>query len=433
MYKENKRIPDSNFVKRTATSLLTFFRKPTVNKLTIIVIAISLSTVINAYYRSIQEGIHNGIVALYENHPDIADTLYDVNGFVLNGKSFDKERKAKKTIYESFGTVVVVATTGNVGSGRGTGFMIEVDDTSALIVTNHHVVDQAINKPNEFKITIQTAGSMWKYDAEIIGHDVVSDIAVLRIHKKDNEEWEAAEFADPSDYNTGTPVVVIGHGMSMLWTSTQGHVVYKDRYGMRPYNLMIQTDAVINQGNSGGPMFNLDGKVIGVAQSIYSPGRQVPGWDGVGMAVSVAQVVRSVDYILSPQYSAKGYVPYVDFPFTLGSLKLEDVIDIAKEDRYYSFFDYPPTGAPVPGKVEPKKSVGELAGFLQGDLLLEINGEEARNSFKVLRETLKAFPGDVWTVKVRRGEEEIYIDVAMREVDMGPLIAAINARDKGAR
>ena len=433
MYKENKRIPDSNFVKRTATSLLTFFRKPTVNKLTIIVIAISLSTVINAYYRSIQEGIHNGIVALYENHPDIADTLYDVNGFVLNGKSFDKERKAKKTIYESFGTVVVVATTGNVGSGRGTGFMIEVDDTSALIVTNHHVVDQAITKPNEFKITIQTAGSMWKYDAEIIGHDVVSDIAVLRIHKKDNEEWEAAEFADPSDYNTGTPVVVIGHGMSMMWTSTQGHVVYKDRYGMRPYNLMIQTDAVINQGNSGGPMFNLDGKVIGVAQSIYSPGRKIPGWDGVGMAVSVGQVVRSIDYILSPQYSAKGYVPYVEFPFKLSSFKLEDVIDIAKEDRYYSFFDYPPTGAPVPGKVEPKKSVGELAGFLQGDLLLEINGEEARNSFKVLRETLKAFPGDVWTVKVRRGEEEIYIDVAMREVDMGPLIAAINARDKGAR
>ena len=433
MYKENKRIPDSNFVRRTWTSLQTFFRKPTVKTLTIILIAISLSTVINAYYRSIQETIHNGIVSIYETHPDIADVLYDVNGFVLNGKDFDKERKAKKTIYEMFGTVVVVATVGDVGSGRGTGFIIEVDDTSALIVTNHHVVDQAINKPNEFKITIQTAGSMWKYDAEIIGHDVVSDIAVLRIHKKDNEEWEAVEFADPSDYNTGTPVVVIGHGMSMLWTSTQGHVVYKDRYGMRPYNLMIQTDAVINQGNSGGPMFNLDGKVIGVAQSIYSPGRQVPGWDGVGMAVSVAQVVRSVDYILSPQYSAKGYVPYVDFPFTLGSLKLEDVIDIAKEDRYYSFFDYPPTGAPVPGKVQPVKTVGELSGFLQGDILLEVNGKESRNSFRVLRETLKAFPGDVWTVKVRRGDEEILIDVAMREVDIGPLIEAINARDKGAR
>jgi len=433
MYKENKRIPDSNFVRRTWTSLQTFFRKPTVKTLTIILIAISLSTVINAYYRSIQETIHNGIVAIYETHPDIADVLYDVNGFVLNGKDFDKERKAKKTIYEMFGTVVVVATVGDVGSGRGTGFIIEVDDTSALIVTNHHVVDQAINKPNEFKITIQTAGSMWKYDAEIIGHDVVSDIAVLKIHKKDNEEWEAVEFADPSDYNTGTPVVVIGHGMSMMWTSTQGHVVYKDRYGMRPYNLMIQTDAVINQGNSGGPMFNLDGKVIGVAQSIYSPGRKIPGWDGVGMAVSVGQVVRSIDYILSPQYSAKGYVPYVEFPFKLSSFKLEDVIDIAKEDRYYSFFDYPPTGAPVPGKVQPVKTVGELSGFLQGDILLEVNGKESRNSFRVLRETLKAFPGDVWTVKVRRGDEEILIDVAMREVDIGPLIEAINARDKGAR
>jgi|TARA_R110002074_G_scaffold316885_1_gene487382 S1-C subfamily serine protease len=433
MYKENKRIPDSNFVKAAWTSLLTFFRKSTVKTITIVVIAISLSTVINAYYRSIQESIHSGIVALYDNHPTIADALYDINGFVLNGKDFDQERKAKRTIYEGFGTVVVVATTSTAGAGRGTGFIIEVDDTSALIATNHHVVDQAINKPNEFKVTIQTAGSMWKYDAEIVGYDIISDIAIVKIYKQDNEEWEAIEWAEKDDYNTGTPVVVIGHGMSMMWTSTQGHVVYKDRYGMRPYNLMIQTDAVINQGNSGGPMFNLDGKVIGVAQSIYSPGRKIPGWDGVGMAISVDQARRSIDYILSPQYSAKGYVPYVDFPFVLGSFKLEDVKDIEKEDRYYSFFDYPPIGAPIPGKKVPVKSVGELAGFLQGDILLEINGEEARNSFKVLRETLKAFPGDVWTVKIRRGEEEIYIDVAMREVDIKPLIAAINARDKGAR
>ena len=433
MYKEQKRISDSSFVKKAWTSLLTFFRKPKVKTISIVLIAISLSTIINAYYRTIQENIHDGIVALYETHPDIADVLYEVNGFVLNGKGFDNERKAKKTIYEGFGTVVVVASVGELGSGRGTGFIIEVDDTSALIVTNHHVVDQVINSPTEFKVEIQTAGSMWKYDAEIVGYDVIADIAVLRIHKQDDEEWEAAEFAEPDDYSTGTPVVVIGHGMSMMWTATQGHVVYKDRYGMRPYNLMIQTDAVINQGNSGGPMFNIDGKVIGVAQSIYSPGRKIPGWDGVGMAVSVEQVTRSINYILSPQYSAKGYVPYVEFPFTLGSFKLEDVKDIPKEDRHYSFFNYPPIGAPIPGQTVPVKSVGELAGLVQGDILLEINGENVRNSFKVLRETLKAFPGDVWTVKIKRGEEEIYIDVAMREVDIEPLIAAINARDKGSR
>jgi len=93
MYKENKRIPDSNFVKTAWTSLLTFFRKSTVKTITIVVIAISLSTVINAYYRSIQESIHSGIVALYDNHPTIADALYDINGFVLNGKDFDQTIK----------------------------------------------------------------------------------------------------------------------------------------------------------------------------------------------------------------------------------------------------------------------------------------------------------------------------------------------------
>tara|TARA_B110001454_G_scaffold213192_1_gene230987 strand:+ start:458 stop:1759 length:1302 start_codon:yes stop_codon:yes gene_type:complete len=411
-----------------------FFKKPYVKTVSLIIITVTLSTVINSYYRNIQENIHDGIVSLYDDYPTLADGLYDINGFLLNGKNFDQERKSKRTIYESFGAVVIVnaIAPGNpemqTMAGRGTGFIIETDETSAIIVTNYHVVDAIIDNPATFKVEIGTAGSMWKYDAEIIGYDQVSDIAVLKILKKDNEEWEAVEFADPDDYATGTPVVVIGHGMGMLWTATQGHVVYKDRYGMRPYNLMVQVDAVINQGNSGGPVFNLEGKVIGVAQSIYSPGRKVPGWDGVGMAISVAALKRSVDYIRSPEYIAKGYVPYVEFPFALGSFELEDVKDIPKEDRHYSYFKYPPVGPPAAGNTEDtrKKTVGELSGLLEGDVLLEIDGEFITNSFKVLRMTLKAFPGDLWKVKVLRGDEEIIVEVAMRELDMQLLWDALN-------
>ena len=210
----------------------------------------------------------------------------------------------------------------------------------------------------------------------------------------------------------------------MSWTSTQGHVVYKDRFGMRPYNLMLQVDAVINQGNSGGPIFNDRGQVIGVAQSIYSPGRSVPGWDGVGMAVSVEQVRRSVDYIRSPQYNAKGYVPYVDFPFKLGSFLFEEIKDIPDEDRHYAYFDY------SDAKPDAVPTVGQLAGFEQGDILIEINGVKVINSFKVLRDTLTAFPGDIWKVTVKRGEELITIDVAMRETDHKALIEAITSREK---
>jgi serine protease Do len=418
-----------------------FFKKPYVKTVSLIIITVTLSTVINSYYRNIQESIHDGIVKLHDVNPTIAEGLYEINGFILNGKNFDQERKAKRTIYEAFGSVVVVNAFApknpelNGLSGRGTGFMIAVDETSATIITNHHVVDAVLDQPDVFELFVQTAGSMWKYtDVEIIGFDPVTDIAVIKIFKQDNEEWEAVDFATDEDYSTGTPVVVIGHGMGMLWNATQGHVTYKDRYGLRPYNLMLQVDAVINQGNSGGPVFNLAGDVIGVAQSIYSPGRQVPGWDGVGIAVSVNQVKRSVDFILSPEYIAKGYVPYIEFPFALGSFELEVVKDIPKEDRHYAYFDYPPIGPPVAGQTEEArvKTVGELSGLLQGDILIEVNGESIPSSFKILRMTLKAFPGDIWTVKVLRGEEEVIVDIAMRELDIKPLYEALS-RQKAAQ
>ena len=413
-----------------------FFKKPFVKTVTILVIAVTLSTVINSYYRNIQESIHKGIVSMYDVYPQVAEGLYEINGWILNGKEFDQERKAKKVIFENFSRVVIMSVFApdnpelNGMSGRGTGFIVGVDDESATIVTNYHVIDAYLDQPDIFKIAVQTASEMWSYDAEIIGYDIITDVAVLKIQKKDNEEWEPIEWGTNENYSSGTPIVIIGHGMSMSWSSTQGHVVYKDRYGMRPYNLVMQLDAVVNQGNSGGPVFNDDGLVIGIVQSIYSPGRKIPGWDGVGMAISVDQVKRSVDYILSPQYDAKGYVPYVEFPFSLGSFKLPEVKDIEKEDRRYAYFDYPPTGSTAAGntEVEREKTVGELAGFEQGDILLEINGETIYNSFKVLRMTITAFPGDLWTVKVRRGEEEIEIEVAMREIDIKTLQDIIKKR-----
>ena len=408
----------------------TFFKKPLVRTTSIVLLAIVLSTITNAYYRDIQEKIHDGIGYIYDKNETIGQAVYDVNAFLLNGNAFDQERRAKDVIYDSFGKVVVLSVFApdnpelNGMSGRGTGFIIDVDETSATIVTNYHVVDAYIDRPEVFKLNVQTAMDMWSYEATVVGYDQVTDIAVIKINKREDEEWEAIEWGTKDDYNTGTPVVVIGHGMSMSWTSTQGHVVYKDRFGMRPYNLMLQVDAVINQGNSGGPIFNDRGQVIGVAQSIYSPGRSVPGWDGVGMAVSVEQVRRSVDYIRSPQYNAKGYVPYVDFPFKLGSFLFEEIKDIPDEDRHYAYFDY------SDAKPDAVPTVGQLAGFEQGDILIEINGVKVINSFKVLRDTLTAFPGDIWKVTVLRGEELITIDVAMRETDHKALITAITSREK---
>ena len=392
-----------------------------------LLIIVSITVIVTSHYRPIQETIHNGIGYVYEKNKVLGEALYDLNGFVLNGKHFDLERSQKFAIYENYTRIVIINSvnkeqpTNSAFNGRGTGFFIEVTDTEAYIITNHHVISRAINNENT-KLEVLTAEDYWTYEAEIIGYDQVADIAVIKIYKQDDEQWKTLKFADREDYNTGDPVVIIGHGMGMPWTTTQGHITHSQRYGLRPYALMIQTDAVINQGNSGGPILNLDGNVVGVAQAIYSPGRQIPGWDGVGVAISADQALRSYEYIMSPHYKSKGYVPYAELPFSMGTFEIQDVKDIPKDERYMTYINYPEVEE---GQEPPAKTVGELAGLLQGDILIEINGEKIENSFGVMRLTLQAFPGDVWNITVKRGDELISLKIALNEFDHSKIVKSI--------
>ena len=395
-------------------------------KVTRILIVVSIAVVVTAYYRPIQEQIHKGIKYIYDHNNTIGEALYDLNGFLLNGKQFDLERSQKFAIYENYSKIVLINLRNDdapvdSASGRGTGWFVDVTDTEGYIITNYHVISRAVENKN-IKLEINTAEDYWTYDAEIVGFDQVSDIAVIKILKIDNEQWEPLKFADPESYNTGDPVVIIGHGMGMPWTTTQGHITHSRRYGLRPYALMIQTDAVINQGNSGGPIIDLDGNVVGVAQAIYSPGRRIPGWDGVGVAISSNQAERAYKYIMSPLYASKKYVPYAEFPFSLGQLELEDVKDIPVEERHMAYIDYPEVKE---GEEAPQKTVGEIAGLLQGDIIISINGEEVENSFQIMRLTLDAFPEDIWDVVVKRGKELISVKIALNEFDHTKIIKSI--------
>ena len=149
------------------SNLITFFKKPIVRTISIITVAFMLSVVTNSYYREIQENIHEGIGWVYKKNETVGQAIYDVNAFLFNGDGFDQERRAKETIYGNFGKVVVLSVFApdnpelNGMSGRGTGFIIDVDDTSATIVTNHHVVDSYLNEPSIFKLNVQTAMQMW--------------------------------------------------------------------------------------------------------------------------------------------------------------------------------------------------------------------------------------------------------------------------------
>ena len=410
--------------------------------------AVVINTVINSHYRSIQETIHEGIAWVWKKNKPIGEAIYNVNAWVLNGDSFDHERRIKDYIYSSFPSVVMISVYPNENnsgngsaqklSGRGTGFFIEVTDEHALIMTNHHVAESYIDYPDKMKMTVNTAIDMWTYEnAEVVGYDIVADIAILKILKKDNEEWEALEFADYKDISEGDPVVVIGHGMSLPWNSTQGIVTYDGRLGQRPYSMMMQVDAVINQGNSGGPVIGEDRKVYGVAQSILSPARQIPGWDGVGLAVGARQAVRSMEYILSDAYAEKGYVPYVDLLFLTKNFEYEDVKDIERKDRYMSYvnYDVPVNSVQAPVFAEKPKIIyaGEEAGLEQGDIILELNGKRVRSSFMLFAEALHALPGDIAIVKVRRGEEELEFTLTYKETDWKTLESLVNVTKNRGR
>ena len=394
----------------------------------IILVAVIVSTITSAYYRDIQENIHDGIAWTYKKNETVGEFLYEANKYILNGRAFDGERKIKDIIHTGFRSVVMIRNiptednpAAQSGAGQGTGFFFKVDDTHGYIVTNTHVVDQAYHMPLNFKLQVNTAIDYWSYDAEVLGIDEVADIAVIRIAKKDMEDWDAVEFENPDNIGEGEPVVVIGHGLSLNYSATEGIINYNNRYGMYPLRLGVQIDAVVNQGNSGGPIFNTDLKVVGVVDSILSPGRQMPGWDGVGMGVAITQVKRTIDYILSDEYKEKKYVPYSSFPMAFIALTYEEAMILYK--------DVEPKDTKMVRIVNNDKTKdypANLAGLQDGDIILELNGEELRSGFKIIKDIILSHPGDEWTIKVRRGEEELEVSFILEEMPREDVLKLVN-------
>ncbi|WP_170344612.1 DegQ family serine endoprotease [Ruegeria atlantica] len=156
--------------------------------------------------------------------------------------------------------------------GLGSGFVL---DEAGYIVTNHHVVDNAST------VTVRLNDDR-TFEAEVVGTDPLTDIAVLKIDA--GTDLQAVELGDSDEIRVGEDVVAIGNPFGLSSTVTTGIVSAKGRnISEGPYAEFIQTDAAINKGNSGGPLFNMDGEVVGVNSAIYSPSG---GSVGLGFAVT---------------------------------------------------------------------------------------------------------------------------------------------------
>jgi serine protease Do len=237
------------------------------------------------------------------------------------------------------------------GQSLGSGFIISPD---GYIVTNAHVITAAAKGKIE-SITV-TLFNRKEYVAKVIGSDTASDLAVLKV---DATNLPYVKFGDSTKARVGDWVIAIGEPFGLGGTVTAGIVSALNRVTGQggAYDRFIQTDAAINKGNSGGPMFDLNGNVIGINSQIYSPSE---GSVGIGFAIPAASAKPIIDTMIKGGKVQRGYLG-------IGRQPLDE--DLAAS------FGLPKDRGEIVNRVEPG-GPGEKAGLKQGDVIVAVNGQE---------------------------------------------------------
>jgi serine protease Do len=235
----------------------------------------------------------------------------------------------------------------------GSGFII---DKKGYIITNNHVIEGA----DEIQVRLSDKE---EYDAEIIGSDPKTDVALIKIDPKD--DLPVAPLGNSDELKVGEWVMAIGNPFGLEQTVTAGVVSAKWRkLGMGPYEDFIQTDAAINQGNSGGPLFNTGGEVVGVNTVIYST---TGGNIGIGFAIPINLAKNVVEQLKEQGKVVRGW--------------LGVVVQTVTPELAESFGLDERKGALVAEVQE--NSPADKAGFKNGDIILTFDGKEIEEMNKL--------------------------------------------------
>jgi serine protease Do len=270
------------------------------------------------------------------------------------------------------------------GRSLGSGFLISPD---GYIVTNNHVVDHATN-------VVVTLREDEEIDAEIIGVDESTDLAVLKIVV--DEPLPYVEFAEGAEVRVGDWVVAVGNPFGLGGTATAGIVSASGREIGGTYNDFLQIDAPINRGNSGGPTFNLEGRVVGVNSQIFSPSG---GNVGIGFAIPARTASRIVNAIISDGRVVRGWLGVTIEPVTpdiAASLGLDD-----------------PRGAIVNNVVAGGPA--ERAGFRVGDVVLSVGSERVDSSLDLTRKVGDLIVGENVRFRIYRDGRERNLNASIGE------------------
>ena len=283
--------------------------------------------------------------------------------------------------------------------GQGSGFIISAD---GLILTNAHVVREAK------EVTVKLSDRR-EFSAKVLGSDAATDIAVLRIQAKD---LPIVRLGDPQNIEVGDPVLAIGAPYGFEQTATTGIISAKGRSlpgdAVVPF---IQTDAAVNPGNSGGPLFDGTGAVIGINAQIYS---QTGGFQGLSFAIPINVALKVKDQIVATGRATHGRL----------GVAVQDVNQSLAE----SFGMKRPDGALV-AKVT-KDSAAEKAGLKPGDVITAVNGDPIVRSGALSSRIGLAAPGDKVKLSVWRDRAERSIDVKLGGADPDEDVASANGGDQ---
>lgn len=276
------------------------------------------------------------------------------------------------------------------GASLGSGFLISPD---GYVVTNAHVISPGARGATVNSITV-TLSNNKEYTAKVIGQDTASDLALLKI---DAAGLPFVRFGDSSAARVGDWVVAIGEPFGLGGTVTAGIISAINRVTGQggAYDRFIQTDASINQGNSGGPMFDLNGNVIGVNSQIFS---QSGGNIGIGFAIPAATAKPIIDTFMKGGKISRGYVGV-----TIGGPVNEDAaaaLGIAKN------------AGELIARVEPTGPAAK-GGLRAGDVVTRINGQAVtkEQSLTYLVSNLK--PGTTARFDVLRAGQPVSVSIAV--------------------
>lgn len=261
----------------------------------------------------------------------------------------------------------------------GSGFIISPD---GYVVTNNHVISEA----DEISVRL-TDGN--EYDAVLVGRDPLSDVALLKIEA--DHDLPFVEFGDSDAIRVGEWVMTIGNPFGLGGTVTVGIVSARNRdINNGPYDDFIQTDASINRGNSGGPMFDMEGKVIGVNTMIFSPtGTNI----GIGFAIPSNQVKQVVGQLKEFGKTRRGWM----------GVNIQAINDDVAESLGLDSTNGAIISSVVPG------GPSDNAGIIPGDIILEFNGhvvEDMRDLPLIVADTPIGI--DVEVLILRDGEEQTF-------------------------